>query len=334
MSTNTNHDQEEIDLGQLFGKIGNFFSSIITSIFKGILFVQKNIILLTALIVLGAGLGYYLDSETKVYNHEVVVSPNFGSVDYLYNKINLINSRIKQRDTSFLKSIGIAEPKNISRISIKPVIDIYSFVNEDRGTTVNNAQNTQNFELVKLLAEDGDINKVIKDSLTSRNYNHHKIVIVTDGFTTNSKSIEPILNYLNQSTFFKQIQKVYIDNLKNKIEKDMITINQIDALLNQFATASSNQKNSNLVYYNENTQLNDVIGTKNNLIYNIGLQKTQLVSQNKIVKERSSTLNIQNTKGLNNKMKLVLPIVFIFGFIFLSLFISFYKTQKAKLSNK
>lgn len=334
MSTNTNHDQEEIDLGQLFGKIGNFFSSIITSIFKGILFVQKNIILLTALIVLGAGLGYYLDSETKVYNHEVVVSPNFGSVDYLYNKINLINSRIKQRDTSFLKSIGIAEPKNIYRISIKPVIDIYSFVNEDRGTTVNNAQNTQNFELVKLLAEDGDINKVIKDSLTSRNYNHHKIVIVTDGFTTNSKSIEPILNYLNQSTFFKQIQKVYIDNLKNKIEKDMITINQIDALLNQFATASSNQKNSNLVYYNENTQLNDVIGTKNNLIYNIGLQKTQLVSQNKIVKERSSTLNIQNTKGLNNKMKLVLPIVFIFGFIFLSLFISFYKTQKAKLSNK
>jgi uncharacterized membrane protein YqhA len=334
MSTNTNHDQEEIDLGQLFGKIGNFFSSIITSIFKGILFVQKNIILLTALIVLGAGLGYYLDSETKVYNHEVVVSPNFGSVDYLYNKINLINSRIKQRDTSFLKSIGIAEPKNIYRISIKPVIDIYSFVNEDRGTTVNNAQNTQNFELVKLLAEDGDINKVIKDSLTSRNYNHHKIVIVTDGFTTNSKSIEPILNYLNQSTFFKQIQKVYIDNLKNKIEKDMITINQIDALLNQFATASSNQKNSNLVYYNENTQLNDVIETKNNLIKNIGLQKTQLVSQNKIVKERSSTLNIQNTKGLNNKMKLVLPIVFIFGFIFLSLFISFYKTQKAKLSNK
>jgi hypothetical protein len=114
----------------------------------------------------------------------------------------------------------------------------------------------------------------------------------------------------------------------------MITINQIDALLNQFATASSNQKNSNLVYYNENTQLNDVIETKNNLIKNIGLQKTQLVSQNKIVKERSSTLNIQNTKGLNNKMKLVLPIVFIFGFIFLSLFISFYKTQKAKLSNK
>lgn len=333
MSTNTNHEQEEIDLGQLFGKIGNFFSSITASIFKGILFIQKNIILLIALFVVGVGLGYYLDSETKVYNHEVIVSPNFGSVDYLYNKINLINSRIQQRDISFLKSIGIAEPKNISKISIKPVIDIYSFVNENRGSA-NNAQNTQNFELVKLLSEDGDINKVIKDSLTSRNYSHHKILIVTNGFTTNSKSIEPILNYLNQSTYFKQIQKVYVDNIKNKIEKDIITINQIDALLNQFATASSNQKNNNLVYYNENTQLNDVIQTKNNLINDMGLQKTQLVSLNKIVKERSSTLNIKNTKGLNNKMKLVLPIVFVFGFIFLSFFISFYKKQKAKLSNK
>ncbi len=332
MSTNTNHEQEEIDLGQLFGKIGNFFSSITTSIFKGILFVQKNIILLITLVVVGAGLGYYLDSETKVYNHEVIVSPNFGSVDYLYNKINLINSRIQQRDTSFLKSIGIAEPKKVSKISIKPIIDIYSFVNENRGTTANNAQNTQNFELVKLLSEDGDINKVIKDSLTSRNYNHHKITITTDGFTTNSKTIEPILNYLNQSTYFRQIQHVYVYNIKDKIKKDQITINQIDALLNQFSNTSSGQKNNNLVYYNENTQLNDLIQTKNYLISGIGSQKAQLISYDKIVKERSSTLNIKNTKGLNNKMKLLLPLLFVFGFIFLRLFMLFYKKQKAKIS--
>ena len=333
MSTNTNHEQEEIDLGQLFGKIGNFFSSITASIFKGILFVQKNIILLIALVVVGAGLGYYLDSETKVYNHEVIVSPNFGSVDYLYNKVNLINSRIQQRDTSFLKSIGIAEPKNISKISIKPVIDIYSFVNENRGSA-NNAQNTQNFELVKLLSEDGDINKVIKDSLTSRNYGHHKILIVTNGFTTNNQTLDPILNYLNESSYYKEFQKTYVDNLKNKMEQDQIVINQIDILLNQFSSSSSNQKNDKLVYYNENTQLNGIIDQKNNLISEIGGIKSQLISLNKIILDKSRIINIKNTKGLNNKMKLVLPIVFIFGFIFLSLFISFYKKQKAKLSNK
>lgn len=333
MSTNTNHDQEEIDLGQLFGKIGNFFSNVSIRIFKGIFFIKKNIILLIILFAIGGGLGYYIDFKTKIYNHEIIVSPNFGSVDHLYNKINLINSRIQQRDTSFLKSIGIVEPKNISKVSIKPVIDIYSFVNENRGTA-NNAENTQNFELVKLLSEDGDINKVIKDSLTSRNYGHHKILIVTDGFTTNSKTLQPILNYLNQSEYYKQIQKVQLESLQNKIQKDEETINQIDVLLNQFSTTTGNPKNSSLVYYNENTQLNDVIQTKNNLIQGIGAQKTQLVTLKSIVKEKSTTLNIKNTKGLNNKMKLVLPIVFVFGFLFLSLFISFYKKQKAKLSNR
>lgn len=333
MSTNTNHEQEEIDLGQLFGKIGNFFSSITTSIFKGILFVQKNIILLTALVVIGAGLGYYLDSETKVYNHEVIVSPNFGCVDYLYNKVNLINSRIQQRDTSFLKSIGIVEPKNISKVSIKPVIDIYSFVNENRGTA-NNAENTQNFELVKLLSEDGDINKVIKDSLTSRNYGHHKILIVTKGFTTNKQTLDPILTYLNESSFYKEFQKTYVDNLKNKMEQDQIVINQIDTLLNQFSNSSNNQKNDKLVYYNENTQLNGIIDQKNNLISEINGIKTQLITTSKIILDKSRVINIKNTKGLNNKMKLLLPVVFVFGFIFLSLFLSFYKKQKAKLSNK
>lgn len=333
MSTNTNHDQEEIDLGQLFGKIGNFFSSITTSIFKGILFVQKNIILLAALVVIGAGLGYYIDSETKVYNHEVIVSPNFGSVDYLYNKINLINSRIKQQDTSFLKSIGIAQPKNISKISIKPVIDIYSFVNENRGTA-NNAENTQNFELVKLLSEDGDINKVIKDSLTSRNYNHHKILIVTDGFTTNKQTIDPILSYLNQSSFYKDFQNVYRDNFFTRIKENQTVIKQIDTLLNQFSNNIKNQKNDKLVYYNENTQLNGLIDQKNGLINEINGIKTQLITSSKIILDKSRVINIKNTKGLNNKMKLVLPVVFIFGFLFLNLFLSFYKKQKAKLSNK
>lgn len=334
MSTNTNHEQEEIDLGQLFGKIGNFFSSITTSIFKGILFIQKNIIILIALVVVGSGLGYYLDSETKVYNHEVIVSPNFGSVDYLYNKINLINARIKQRDISFLKSIGIAEPKNISKISIKPVIDIYSFVNENRGTTANNAQNTQNFELVKLLSEDGDINKVIKDSLTSRNYGHHKILIVTDGFTTSKQTIDPILTYLNESSFYNEFQKAFINNINIKMQQNQVVINQIDALLNQFSNSSNNQKNDKLVYYNENTQLNGIIDQKNNLIGEIGNLKTQLITTSKIILDKSRVINVKNTKGLNNKMKLVLPIVFVFGFIFLSLFLSFYKTQKAKLSSK
>jgi hypothetical protein len=330
MSTNTNQDQE-IDLGQLFGKIGNLFDTIISSIFKGILFVQKNIVLLLILVAVGGGLGYFMDINNKNFNHEVIVSPNFGSVDYLYNKVNLINSKIRQKDYSFLKSIGISKPENISKVSIKPIVDIYSFVNENKADA-KNAQNSQNFELVKLLSEEGDINKVLKDTLTSRNYTDHRISISTDGITTNKKTIDPILAYLNDSSFHNEYQKSYIDNIHFKIEQNEIIIKQIDGLLNQFSSTASNQKNDKLVYYNENSQLNGVIEQKNSLINEIGVLKTQLISLDKIVLDKSRVVNIKNTKGLNNKMKLVLPFLLVLGFLFVTFFIRFYKNQAAKIS--
>ena len=106
----TNSQDQEIDLGQLSKKIGGFFQKLTDSFFDFILFLKRNIILVAVLFIVGAALGYFLDKKTKVYDHEVVVLPNFNSVDYLYAKINLINSKRKENDTLFLKSIGIKEP--------------------------------------------------------------------------------------------------------------------------------------------------------------------------------------------------------------------------------
>jgi hypothetical protein len=47
---------------------------------------------------------------------------------------------------------------------------------------------------------------------------------------------------------------------------------QIDAVLNGFSSSvNRNQQSDKLVYYNENTQLNDVIKTKEALIYRQGV---------------------------------------------------------------
>ncbi|MBC7641602.1 MAG: hypothetical protein H7174_04590, partial [Flavobacterium sp.] len=168
---NQNQENQEIDLSLLTKKISGFFDSVLMSVFKSIQFLKKNIIIIGVLFVLGATLGYLLDESTAVYDQEIIVSPNFGSVDYLYSKIDLLNSKLKNNDTIFLKSIGIKNPKKIISLSIEPVVDIYTFVNNNTAIATN-AQNTQNFELVKLLSEDGDIKKVIKDKLTSKNYAH------------------------------------------------------------------------------------------------------------------------------------------------------------------
>ena len=113
----SNSDNQEIDLSQISKKIGEFFESIFTTIFKGILFLKRNLLIVVILFVIGVGLGVYLDKQTKVYDHEIVVSPNFGSNDYLYAKIELIKSKINEADTVFLKKIvGIQEPKKLKKI--------------------------------------------------------------------------------------------------------------------------------------------------------------------------------------------------------------------------
>ena len=153
MSQNaTNSDNQEIDLSMISNKIKGFYDEIGTSVFRGILFFKRNLLIVGILFVAGAALGTYVDLNNETYDSKIIVKPNFGSTDYLYSKIDLLDSKIKTRDTLFLKSIGVKNPENLTKIEIEPIVDIYSLVNyNEKNAAVTT--NTQNFELLKLLSE-------------------------------------------------------------------------------------------------------------------------------------------------------------------------------------
>ena len=315
---NNSSDEREIDLSQISNKINGFFQNINRAIFKSIRFFINKKLIFGGLIIAGVGLGLYLDKTEKVYDHLVVVKPNFTSVDYLYEKVNLLQSKIREKDTLFLKSIGIQNPKDLK---------IYTFVN-DRINTVTNAQNTQNFELVKLFSEDGDINKVIKDPTTSKNFAHHQIHIQTDRVVTDKNTIDPILNYLNKNEYYENIRRVYAENVVKRIAKNEETVSQINELLNNLSNRSgAGNNNDKLVYYNENTQLNDLVQTKTNLTNEIGNERIDLIETEKTIKPKSYLLNKKNTKGVNSRMKLVLPLLFISLYLIIYFFSAFYRKQ-------
>ncbi|HEU4495531.1 MAG TPA: hypothetical protein VFR70_00610 [Flavobacterium sp.] len=317
-------DDREIDLSQISKRFGNAFDNFSNWIFRGFLFIKRNLIILAILFIIGAGTGFYLDKQLKIYDHEIIVVPNFKSADYVYSKVNLIKAKIMENDKAFLKSIGL-NPEQITDIEIKPISDIYNFV----------SINTSNFELVKLMAENSDIDKVVNNQVTSLNFTNHRIKLTTKGKVERNQLVEPLLKYLDENEYFTQVQKSILKSIDFTIKTNDKTLNQIDSLLASFSSASSgSQKNDKLVYYNENTQLNDILKTKAELVEQQAYKRIELITGSKLVKESSAVLNIKNTEGLNGKLKFILPFLLIGLFIFLGAIKSFYKNQMLKLQNQ
>jgi hypothetical protein len=326
MSTNVPEhkpEDQEIDLADISNKIAGLFQNFNTFLFRCIQFFIKNRFVIAVLLLIGFGSGFYLDINNKTYDHQVVVTPNFKSTDYLYSKIDLINSKIIEGDTIFIKdSIGLKDPKTLKGIKIEPITDVYKFIEDKAG----------NFELIKLMAQDGDIKKILEDNLTSKNYTNHEIVINTNRLISNEFIIQPILNFLNQSSYFHKVQIEELKNAQIELSQNDTIISQIDAILNGFSNSMNrNQQSDKLVYYNENTQLNDVIKTKEEVILQQGILRVDLIGMDKIIKKNSLTLNKVHNSLIGGKLKLVLPIVLILFFILSSLFVNFYKKQSRKL---
>ncbi|VXC10601.1 conserved hypothetical protein [Flavobacterium sp. 9AF] len=307
-----NSQDQEIDLGQVLKKINGIFNTFLDSIFDFILFIKRKIITIILLVIFGFGLGYFLDSIDKSYKHNIIVSPNFGSGDYLYAKIDLLNAKKKENDTIFLKSIGIKDGKNFGIIEIEPIIDIYKFI----------SNKPENFELIRLMAEDNDLQKIIENDITSKNYPYHSITLKTKGTTEYAKSIDPVLKFLNDSEYFNALKQQNLQNIKEKMTQNDSTISQINVILNEYKNQKNNQKSDKLIYYNENNQINDIIKTKDALVSEQGTNKINLINSDKIIKAISTTLNIKNTTGINDKRK------FVFPFIFIVIFFSFYLLKK------
>jgi uncharacterized membrane protein len=323
MNTNEplNQDNQEIDLFLLFSKIGDFFRWIGFLIFKSMQFVVKNAVLLFILILLGFGIGYYLDTNNKQYDNQIIVAPNFKSTEYLYTKIDLLASKIAEKDFVFLTAIGLKNSSSITKIKIEPVVDIYKLVND----------NDKNLELLELMAQSSDFKSIVKETITAKNYNFHTIIVSTNGAANQEEMIDPILKYLNKSPYFEAVQKIAISNIERKINEKEAIVGQIDTIINAFSKKNAKGKSSDkLIYYNENTQLTGIIIKKDSLISDLGALKMDLYNSEKVINDNAVVLNIKDNKFINGKMKLVLPLVFISVFIMLGFVISFYKRHSLK----
>jgi hypothetical protein len=323
MGKEHNREDQEIDLAAVGRGIRRSAGNVNRFLYRCIRFFLKNALWILLVLVLGGALGFFMDrSGERVYRNQIIASPNFGSVDYLYAKVGLLKSKIKERDTLFLKKIGISDPKSIIDIDISPIVDIFKFVS--MGTE-------QNYRLLELMAQDGDMKKIIVDPTTSKNYPYHLISFSTKGMTTSEATTIPIMRYLNNSPFYQKVQRQYVENVQAKIKADDIIIAQIDNLLSGLAKEGDGKSQ---VYINQNTQLNDVIKTKDELLKEQGQYKLELIGQDRVIKDNNITLNVKDDSVSNGNLKLVMPLVFLLLYLLGYAFVSFYRAQSRKEKNR
>jgi hypothetical protein len=324
---NQNLNDSEMDMAQISNHVKKTFSRINDSFFDAILFVKRNIIILAVLCVAGIALGYYKDGNDHVYENKIYVYPNFGSVDFLYEEIVHLNSKILKQDPDFMAKSGIKSTDKFIKIEIEPVIDIYGFVNDNPNTYDDNRENV-NYQLFRMMADKGDVNKIMQRQETARNYKKHLITITTSDQTNNADLIEPIFKYLNSSEYYTIIQKEEQASLAIKIAENTLSINQIDSILTNFSSKAS--KGSSLVYYNDNTELNELVKIKSKLVREQEKNRINTINYSKIIKEGAYTYNIKKETFSSNNMKIIYPLLFIIVFVFVVQFRKYYRYQTEK----
>jgi hypothetical protein len=104
-------------------------------------------------------------------------------------------------------------------------------------------------------------------------------------------------------------------------------ITQID----QIILSLSQNKIGSSVSISENTGINDLIQKKDNLILENQKLATNRLEFEKIIKDQNIIGNQMNNKGANNKMKFILPFLFVLFYLFGYWFLNVYKLQKQRI---
>lgn len=127
--------EEEIDLVKLFSLIGNsfsrlfkFFEKLLKYLFHSLIiiliFIRDNIVKIFIVTMLGASIGFVFDYiSPKEYTYDMIIQPNFKSIDQVYEKMEYYNVLVENEDTlklSELFNITLSSSKSIKGFELLP----------------------------------------------------------------------------------------------------------------------------------------------------------------------------------------------------------------------
>lgn len=323
--------QEEIDIFYLYKVLVDWFKRIIKFGFDILNFIKKSWIILLVLILAGVGYGYYIFTEAGIgQESKILVRINFDAVNYVYSKVNFLNEKIAEKEEGKFKDESV--PKALAKltdITIEPVINLNDIIEdvEPNEPTVEGLLRYLEFEF----DEDGEITS-IADTFKSE-YNYHYLEIHTNSFAK-SDIIEKLMAYLNDNEQLQEFKNVYVQTLKDAIQKNRKTIDQIDqviAIYNEGGSLPSPR--SEIFVVDKNFNIAQLLTNKVDLEKEIEVYKKELViSKDLVVNINQPSLYIGERSLLDNKM-VYYPALYVFIFFLLAGIRGLYFTLKRFAEN-
>lgn len=234
-NSNTNNNEEEVDLGSLFVIIGKGFSkffNFIATIFKGIfhffisilIFLKDNFIKIGIAAIIGLVAGVFLEtSKEKRFASDLLVEPNFKSARQLYNNVNFYNDLVKQKDIARIQktfNLDKETAASLKKFTIKPVINDNDIIN-----SYNNFILSVDTTTVKSYSFEE-----FKGSFTDLDYEIHNINVIAEKNDVFDKLDEVILSSVVKNKYFNRVKELTNENLNRTDSLLRQNLGQIDSL--------------------------------------------------------------------------------------------------------
>ena len=310
------NSSEEIDLGYLFKKSNHFFKSIVRALFQVIEFFKRYWIIIFTLIIVGLGIGYYKDLKVeKSYYNELIVIPNFESVDYLYDKVEAINLKMSAGDSIFMQKVFGANFQKFRGIEIEPIADLYNFISESR----------EHIDIFRIVADKQDFKDYIEEFSNSKYYKYHKMSVAIVGDGSSEKMVEDLLIFLNSNEHLNAYQEIYRETKDFEVKEYYTMIAQVDSLIKASAASKNTPSSVEVITNNDQHFLFD---RKMKILEELIKLKMEQLDYSESIKLVNADYDLSKERFLNVSNKVKYPIFFVL--IFSGFFFMLYLLRKLK----
>lgn len=322
----TTNNSEELDLLYLFRKVRKIYYDWLLNAFK---FFFRFWYVIIIVIAAGYFFGVYLKKSAEVEKETtLLVQINFDAVDYVYDAIDQLQSKIREKDRKSLSELSenLDEVFKVTSLEVTPVLDV-----KELGTKIDpNDRNVDVFLDQSKYEED----LLLSDMFLSQ-YKIHKIVLTTEK-GVNANVIDYILQFINNNPSFDTVKKIGLYNLENEILDKKESIAQIDSIFVTYGSIEKRLSNPGNVYVNtaSNINLPMLIREKVVLVEELNDLEVDLYRSKEGMVSLINKPMFRKKAAIINKSPIFMPFVFLFGLFWVSYIVSLYRRLKEKDNSK